>query len=273
MAFESNWTLLQILQSIPQIDNEYIKKLYGLYPKQESETTISFAVPEKDGGLTYGEVNATSIAYGGQERLKELIELAEQNSTACYARPACRFLVGKAHYVSGNGAQAVEYWRDQDIWEHLVGTRTAPIPSSETELAELTRYYEVLLQIFPDKPNAYFMLGAIHRSVGLWDPAVMYFEQAVALENSPWYVSTLGAALVQSAQNTERGLRLLELALAEQPDDIWIYESAARSYALAGECRRAREIYLQAEEVFPQRTEAVQWLAEFERGEIDGCKP
>ena len=97
--------------------------------------------------------------------------------------------------------------------------------------------------------------------------ALDYAEQALKLKpDNPAVLDTLGWILVARGQ-TERGIRLLQQALAKSPDAAEVQYHLAIAYAKAGDKPRARreiERLLASGAAFPQEAEARAWLKQLD---------
>jgi putative PEP-CTERM system TPR-repeat lipoprotein len=129
---------------------------------------------------------------------------------------------------------------------------------SAGESAAAIREYEELTLVIPDNPAVQHDLALLYQEAGD-DRALEHAERAFALRpDNPAAAAALGSVLVHRGE-VERGLPLLETALAALPGRADVRYHHAYGLARAGETDKARrELAALLEEVesFPQRDDA-----------------
>lgn len=271
-SLRSNSVLIQVMPTVSQAGEEALGDLFQLHNLSEHPVSLKSNIFD-DHVTGDGIINAKLVLATLAGDYEEASNTALSQPESCLRRPACRILAGKAGYLIGNDELAINNWRELLLWRLLIGN-VAKTPFSEAEFNELDHYYGLLLEIYPNEPDAYFMLGSIRRSFGRWEDALPYFTQAVELGSKrPRYLCALGQALIVTKRDITQGLALCDKALELDSDDMWLYHMAASSLIAAGACDEAQELFHLAIARFPSHVEPQLWLEQLQEGLLGGCTP
>jgi len=270
-TLRTNITQIETARIVSQQDQDALRRLYWNYDISK-EYVADAMIPATEGFSSDGAITANVILAMLAGNYHDVTKIAASDFDGCLRRTVCRLLAGKANYILGLDEAAVPYWRETNLWRKLVG-KVAETPRDQSDFVRLDRYYNILLDVYPDRPDAYFMLGSIRRSLGKWEESLPYFEHAVMLEDGehPRYLCVLGEVLIVTDSDVTRGHALCKEALALDPDDMWLYDTAGRALSLSGACDEALNVFLLAVERFPNRTESQSWLDAFQAGRIGSC--
>jgi len=221
---------------------------------------------------TDGDVMLSMLKAALQGNGEQVIMIGQKHTDACLGRPSCKMLYIRAAFALDRIEIIRNLTIDDNIWRALAG-KDAPLVETEEELSSYQLYYETLLSLFPGKPDLHKNLGSINRTMGHWNEALPYFEQALILDpDNSRYRCNLGEALQYTNEDPDRGLALCLEAIQQSPDDLWLYEKAGRLSARNGHCDEALKIYKEAIIRFPERLEPQQWLTSLKSEYYGQCR-
>jgi tetratricopeptide (TPR) repeat protein len=221
--------------------------------------------------VTNSEVMFLVFNAALQRNGEQVAETGQKYRDACMQRPSCQILYARAAFNLNREDIVRDLAINNITWRALSGKGT-PQVQNEDQLTSYQQYYQRLLVLFPGKPDIYQKLGSMNRSVGHWNEALTYFEQAYNLApDIPQYRCNFGEALVYTGKNPELGLELCQEAVRQSPGDIWLYEKAGRLNAVNGNCEKALEFFQEAVRLFPERSEPQQWLRYLKSGGYNQC--
>ncbi|MEE9301533.1 MAG: tetratricopeptide repeat protein, partial [Alphaproteobacteria bacterium] len=120
-------------------------------------------------------------------------------------------------------------------WTHLLDARFV---WSDTRLTSLFRAEEMArraLDLGPDRPRTFALLGSIHLLKGAHEQAVDYAQKAVSLSPNGAEVRAVLALILSYAGEPERSVFLLKKAMRLSPYyPIWYVWNLGRAYRLLG---------------------------------------
>ncbi len=275
---QSNLALITITKIILPSKSDQMARLYSpVYKITEYNASVDRDLAMNTAGLvsveypTSGLITAKVLLYSLTGQIQSVLRLNEEFASLCRDRPLCQFLVGEAYYLRKMDTAVPEYWRNTNLWYSLARSRP-PAIKSQDDFANWQRFYNLLLKIRPDAPDAYFSLGDLYSAEGRWSDALPYLEKAVALDSSNGpYLCTLGIAEVNLHQDVDQGLALCARALVVDPNTLWLYGSVAEAYAQASRCIEAKRVLENARSHFPGSPDPGLWLNAFNFGKMGHC--
>ena len=118
-----------------------------------------------------------------------------------------------------------------------------------SDFAEAIKTYSDILQLRSDKVTAddwvlYYVRGICYDQVDNWESAELDFKKALKLQpNQADILNYLGYSWLTKNKNIEKAKQMLEMAVAERPEDAHIIDSLGWAYYLSGDYKKITGIY------------------------------
>ncbi len=196
--------------------------------------------------------NASNIFhYEGFPGMFESLEKAvekDPNFFMAYSLKAAIYDVrGNAEQFEKTAKQALDcdirLNKAEKVWKEILEAKLA---DSESDVTSITQKF---IELYPDVPEAYVMLGFYYSQAGDNDKAVETYKKAVELaEDFPGIYNNLGYALMGAERYEEAG-EVLDKYLEMMPDAPNAHDSKGDYYMAIGDYKSAYESYMKAHEL------------------------
>lgn len=135
-----------------------------------------------------------------------------------------------SHQDAKQHAQLGAISRLQPRYYYLRGFSDGKVPFDRKELKSYRLFFTQLLEVLPDRPDGYGMLGFCHYHLGDTDKAVAaYTKAADAVPSFLWFNYNLGLLHFQK-KDYEQAVKYLERAVVSDPQVIFRFIASSKVY-------------------------------------------
>ncbi|MCZ6720033.1 MAG: BTAD domain-containing putative transcriptional regulator [Proteobacteria bacterium] len=227
-----NTQLINALTGVYEWAQNYDREITDIFEVQDEITLNVITALQVE--LTEGEQDQVSLAHG-TDNLEAWILAGDGLHHLRRATQADNAQARQLYLHATRLDPAYPGAWDGLAWTHLLDARFGWSDSRLTSLVRAEELARRALDLGPDRPRTFALLGSIHLLKGAHEQAVDYAQKAVSLSPNGAEVRAVLALILSYAGEPERSVFLLKKAMRLSPYyPIWYVWNLGRAYRLLG---------------------------------------